>query len=88
MPATKTYVDRTLEKALREKGLTVHLCWEVPGPKHTGIAWMSMFAVTNENSLTRLVMVQTFANGGYSYYVEGQGGLQTADCVKDIESRL
>jgi hypothetical protein len=47
MKKGKTYPNRVLEDALIERGIPRQLMWDMPGPKHTAIAWISCYLVNS-----------------------------------------
>lgn len=63
----KTYPDRFLQNALREKDLEARLMWDMKGPKDTSIAWVSCYVVNRS-----LVLVETFEGGGWEAFTPPQ----------------
>lgn len=55
----KTYPNRDIENAARRAGARVTCLWEIPGPKDTGIAWMSALSINGA-----IAIVQTYKDGG------------------------
>jgi hypothetical protein len=64
----KQYPDRTLEKALRQRGFDVVCHWQMKGPPNTMIAWMEYLFASN-GEVGGGMIVQTFKEGGWSVYV-------------------
>jgi hypothetical protein len=56
--------DKTLQRALGDQGFSTQCMWEIPGPKNTGIAWLTCY-----NSNGTVFMVQTYKEGGWQVYL-------------------
>lgn len=63
---TKVYASTVLPDALRERGFSVKVGWEIEGPKSTPIAWLTGYIVG-----TRVIIVQTFDDGqGWQAFID------------------
>lgn len=60
---TKTYPSHVLADACRAAGATVHLLWEVRGPRETAVAWMSCYQIGRSTCI-----VQTYSGNGWNAY--------------------
>ena len=57
---TKIYPDNVYAKMMRDEGKNVRLMWEMKGPPHTDVAWLSCYIINGW-----LEIVETFKSGGF-----------------------
>jgi hypothetical protein len=79
---TKTYPNRTLETALRNRSIPYRLLWEIKGPPNTQIAWLTAYAIGKG-----VCILQTFVDGGWEAYTHDAFN-DAGKAVDDVVARL
>jgi len=61
---TKEYPNRDFQKLVTALGISCPCLWEEPGPKNTGISWITAYNVGGGG----IAMVQTYKGGGWDVF--------------------
>jgi hypothetical protein len=59
----KTYPDLTFEGEARKRGAEVRVCWGIPGPAHTQVAWIVCYIVNDS-----VAIVETYKGQGWHVF--------------------
>ena len=81
MNKDRTYPSTALRDAARAAGHTMRLLWDVPGPKGTGVAWLSCYSLGKG-----VVIVETFVEGGWDAFTPS-GSIKVDETITDVFQR-
>jgi hypothetical protein len=84
-PNRRVYPNTMLVDECRKHGVDLSLAWEIPGPKNTGVVWLSCYGVVGRAG-PLLVIVETFRDGGWQAFTHDRSN-KVQDTVADVLSR-